>query len=79
MTQVVSREHVKAALAFKKYYAVYQTNQDLINMGAYAYGTNPDLDIAINRIEQMNAYLRQTKDENISFEQAQEILLSYAS
>jgi len=59
MSQVVDSDHRALAINFKKYYALYQENRDLVNMGAYAPGSNADVDAALQRFPQMNRFLQQ--------------------
>jgi flagellum-specific ATP synthase len=40
--------------------AVYRRNEDLITIGAYARGSNPKVDLAIERYEPLMAFLKQT-------------------
>lgn len=39
--------------------AVYNENEDVINVGAYAEGSNPEIDRAIERIDEVNEFLQQ--------------------
>ena len=48
----------------------YQQNIDLIQVGAYEMGTNPDLDRAIALRSVMEEFLRQPMDELVTFEAA---------
>ena len=43
--------------------AVYRRNQDLINIGAYPAGSNPEIDRAIRLREPLNQFLRQAVGE----------------
>ena len=43
--------------------SLYRKNEDLITIGAYAKGSNPRLDTAIQRTEQLKAFLRQKPHE----------------
>jgi FliI/YscN family ATPase len=49
--------------------AVYRHSEDLINLGAYAKGSNPQLDAAIQLRPKVMEFLRQTPEENCSFAQ----------
>jgi flagellum-specific ATP synthase len=40
--------------------AVYRRNEDLITIGAYARGSNPKVDMAIERYEPLMSFLKQT-------------------
>ncbi|MFQ5432071.1 MAG: FliI/YscN family ATPase [Nitrospinota bacterium] len=59
MIDVVSDEQMKAAAAFKKNYSVYKEAEELINIGAYVKGSNPEIDYAIEKIGPMNDFLTQ--------------------
>jgi flagellum-specific ATP synthase len=50
--------------------AVYRTNQDLIQIGAYPAGSNPAVDRAIQLREPMNGFLRQGIAEGFSAAQS---------
>ena len=49
--------------------SLYTKNEDLIAIGAYKSGTNPKLDQAIQKIDQINAFLMQQTDESFSYEE----------
>ncbi len=59
MIDVVSKEHNDLSMKFKDVLASYREAEDLINIGAYARGSNPKIDLAIAKIESFNQYLRQ--------------------
>ena len=50
---------------FKQLYARYRRNRDLVNVGAYAAGSDPLLDKAIALHPQMEAFLQQNMRERI--------------
>ncbi len=47
MPAVTSMEHQKLARAVKQLYASYQQSKDLISIGAYVKGADPQLDAAV--------------------------------
>lgn len=59
MHNVVSREHFELARRFRAIYSKYQKGRDLVQIGAYAHGSDPGLDEAIALHEQMEAFLQQ--------------------
>ncbi len=59
MTELVSEGHQRAAGDLRSSLATYRNNEDLINIGAYAAGNNPQIDAAINMIKPINDFLRQ--------------------
>ncbi|HPU63624.1 MAG TPA: FliI/YscN family ATPase, partial [Mobilitalea sp.] len=69
MNQIVTIEHKEAANKLKNVLATYMDAEDLINIGAYRNGSNPDIDYAISKIKQVNEFLMQQTDEKFDFEQ----------
>jgi len=67
MGDVASKEQVSAARRFLEVMATYRRSEDLINIGAYAKGSNPKIDRAIAMIERLNDYLKQPVEERVSF------------
>ncbi|MBU4176823.1 MAG: flagellum-specific ATP synthase FliI, partial [Proteobacteria bacterium] len=67
MTDVVSRDQVLVARRFLEVMATYRRSEDLINIGAYAKGSNPKIDNAIAMIDRLNGYLKQQVEEKVSF------------
>lgn len=67
MTDVTDNDHHNDAGRFRELLAVYRQAEDLINIGAYRKGNNPRIDAAIDRIEKMNSFLRQKRDEKSTF------------
>ena len=70
MGDVVTQEQQEKAHAFLEMLATYRKSEDLINIGAYAAGSNPKLDAAIAKIDQLNDYLRQKVNEQASLEES---------
>ena len=64
---------------FKSLYATYREAEDLINIGAYAPGSNPRIDRAIALIEPMRTFLRQSVGERCTLAQTRNALLSLLS
>jgi flagellum-specific ATP synthase len=68
MTDVVGEEHVKLAQRVRQTLATYRDAEDLINIGAYVKGSNPDIDQALRVMPNLNALLRQGLFETTEFE-----------
>ena len=68
MSQVTSGEHRACAGRLRETLATYKEAEDLINIGAYAEGSNPRIDEARRRIEPARAFLRQGVHEESSLE-----------
>lgn len=62
MSSIATKEHKAAAGKLKNVLATYNEAEDLINIGAYKSGSNPDIDYAISKIRQVNDYLMQDTD-----------------
>jgi flagellum-specific ATP synthase len=75
MTAVCSAEHKAAALKLKEIYAIYSDAEDLINIGAFAAGSNRRIDGAMSLIDQIRAYLMQTTRQRTSFDETVEQLV----
>lgn len=68
MRAVTSKDHQNYAGQIKEWMALYNQAEDLINIGAYAKGSNPKIDQAIAVIDRINALLRQSVDEKGSLD-----------
>ncbi len=66
---VISQEQKTAAAEILELMAVYRDSEDLINIGAYAAGSNAKVDRAIARIDAINQFLRQDMLERTTFEE----------
>jgi flagellum-specific ATP synthase len=47
--------------------ATYKRVEDLINIGAYVEGSNPEIDYAIKKLPEINAFLRQDIGEKVNY------------
>ena len=65
MIDVVPDSHTKLAQKVKTTLATYKENEDLINIGAYKKGANPDIDFSIDNYGQINKFLTQGIDEKV--------------
>ena len=59
MNDIISQEHFKAVLKFRKYYTLLKENEVLIRIGAYTSGTDAELDEAISKKKEMNRFMSQ--------------------
>ncbi|MEG1847786.1 MAG: flagellar protein export ATPase FliI [Lachnospiraceae bacterium] len=76
MSQIADKEHKAAAGKLKNVLATYNEAEDLINIGAYKSGSNPNIDYAIEKINAVNTFLMQDVEEKYEFEEAVELLES---
>ena len=63
MPQVVSPEHLQLAQRFKRFWSRYRQSRDLLSVGAYVPGGDPEADLAIAKQQNMSRYLRQSLNE----------------
>ncbi|OGP10223.1 MAG: hypothetical protein A2048_01705 [Deltaproteobacteria bacterium GWA2_45_12] len=76
MTNIIDPEHAEAARKLKEVVANYEKERDLILIGAYESGSNPGVDYAIEKIEDVNQFLKQGITEKFTFDEAREGLLA---
>lgn len=74
MSQIAAKDHKKMAGKLKNVMATYHEAEDLINIGAYRPGSNPSIDYAIKKIDDINGFLMQDVDEKFTFEQTVQML-----
>lgn len=68
MPHLTSQKHQEAATKFRALQHTYASAEELINLGAYTNGTNPQIDEAVAKIEGMRAFLKQEASISITFE-----------
>lgn len=61
--------HRDAAQKFIQMYSYYRKNSDLLTLGMYQRGDDPELDTVLDNMPAMQALLMQSIDEQFSFEQ----------
>jgi flagellum-specific ATP synthase len=74
MPAVVSKERLRAAQRFRQVYSAYRQQRDLIAVGAYQKGSDPQVDQAIVMWPRLRAFLQQEVDEPVALAEAQEQL-----
>ncbi len=68
MSAIASPDHKRAANRLKTVLATYNEAEDLINIGAYKSGSNPNIDYAITKINAVNDFLCQETHDKFTFE-----------
>jgi len=74
MPDVVDSDHKRIAEEIKKVMAVYKEAEDLINIGAYAKGSNEKIDYAIEVIDNIIGFIEQGTHEKYSYEEVMDLL-----
>ena len=69
MEAIVPRAHYDQAASIRRMLSIYEQNEDLISIGAYKSGANPDLDEAVKRMKRVNAFLNQRTEEAFLYEE----------
>jgi len=75
MKDVVTPAHWEAVMEIKAMMAAYNEAEDLINIGAYARGSNPMIDRALGFVEPIGAFLRQRAEEGEGFGENVQLLM----
>jgi len=70
MYDIVGRDHLDLARKLVKVLATYREAEDLINIGAYVNGTDPQIDFAKKMIHKINAFLQQDINRKIAFKES---------
>jgi flagellum-specific ATP synthase len=78
-SQLSSVEHAAAAMKLREALAMYESSKDLIELGAYAAGSNPRLDTAIRLQPEMMSFLKQDTSSDASYSDSMSQMLSLAT
>jgi flagellum-specific ATP synthase len=70
MNDVADQRQQRLAGKLKEVLATYRQAEDLINIGAYKAGSNPKIDYAISKIDQVISYHRQAINESVDVDHA---------
>lgn len=76
MPNIVSQEHIILMQRFKQLLSLYQENKDLINVGAYNAGADPEVDAAIKTMPLLRQFIAQAIQQSVSFEESCAVLES---
>jgi flagellum-specific ATP synthase len=70
MNRICSGPHLRAAQQFREIHAYYQRHRDLITVGAYRAGTDPQLDRAVKLWPRIEAFMGQAMHQPVGLNQA---------
>jgi flagellum-specific ATP synthase len=79
MNSLISNQEFDLVRRFKSLYSRYQRSRDLINVGAYVRGSDPQLDEAIVLYPHLEAFLRQSVDERVDVARSRQELSALLS
>ncbi len=71
MPLLVSSERLRRANLARRFWSLYQQNEDLITVGAYEAGSDPELDRAIAKREELARFLQQAMDTQTTLAEAE--------
>ncbi|NQT18612.1 MAG: FliI/YscN family ATPase [Planctomycetes bacterium] len=74
MPAIVDHDHLRAAVKFREHYATYEDARDLINLGAYAQGSNAAIDKSVELADDMIAFLCQGLNETVAYDKTKKAL-----
>ena len=67
---IIDDQHHAAQTHFKRLWSIYEENRDLVLMGAYQAGSDPNIDEALAQWPVMVEYLKQKPRELINFQKS---------
>jgi flagellum-specific ATP synthase len=70
MPDLVPEASLQKAGKIRELLSTHRKAEDMLNIGAYAKGSNPKIDLALKKIDAINAFLIQRSDERISLDNA---------
>lgn len=68
MPEIVNDEHRQRVKIFNEILSTYKEAEDLINIGAYVKGSNPQIDHALTKIGQLRSFLKQDMFEKAEYD-----------
>ena len=79
MPAVAAKQHVADAFRVRRWMASYSRSEDMVRMGMYRQGSDPELDEAIRMRPRLQALLQQNADEIAAFAQTVAAMHTLAS
>ena len=79
MRQTVDPEHQESATEIRDLLGTYKKAEDLIQIGAYKKGSNARIDTAVDRLDAINAFLKQHSEERSEMVVTREQLIELAA
>ena len=76
MNDIISQEHFRAVMKFRRLYTLLKENEVLIRIGAYIEGSDSELDEAIAKKEAMQKFISQGANFYVPFEKTVEDLIT---
>jgi flagellum-specific ATP synthase len=74
MPDVIDSPHIAAARKVRRLISIYHDIEDLVNIGAYVPGSNPEIDLAVRVHPLIDKFLRQEVRDHYDFPLAKKLL-----
>ncbi len=68
MPDIVTSDHYQRSMIFNEILATYKEAEDLINIGAYVKGSNPQIDHSLQKINLLRSFLKQDMNEKTLYD-----------
>ncbi|TVY10656.1 flagellar protein export ATPase FliI [Paenibacillus cremeus] len=75
MKEIVPEQQQRAASNLKRLLSVYKDSEDLVNIGAYQRGSNPEIDLSLDSIQSIWDFTKQGVNEKLTYTDAHERLI----
>ncbi len=69
MSEITDKKQQVIASKLRNLLSIYNSNYDLVSIGAYKSGTNPQLDEALTKIQKINEFLTQEVNQAFSYDE----------
>jgi len=76
MNDIISQEHFRAVMKFRRFYTLLKENEVLIRIGAYIKGTDTELDEAIQKKEAMQKFISQGANFYVPYDKTVEDIIA---
>jgi len=76
MNDIISEEHLRAVMKFRRLYTILKENETLIRIGAYTKGSDEELDEAIDKKTMMEEFISQSAVNQEEFVTTSNTLIS---
>jgi flagellum-specific ATP synthase len=70
MPDLVPMSFLQKAGKIREWLSTHHKAEDMLNIGAYAKGTNPQIDLALKKIDAISSFLIQRSNERVALENA---------
>lgn len=76
MPAIVDQDYMLKVGQVRELLATYKESEDLINIGAYVKGTNPKVDLAIDKNDDINDFLKQNIYDKFTYDEIHNMVIN---